>query len=95
MKIEILVQQPEGRDLEFKETLPTKADLNKTIVAFANDSGGVLLLGIKDLPREIVGVNESELFKLEESISATIIDSCRPAILPDISFLRFENKYLL
>ncbi|MCL8009364.1 putative DNA binding domain-containing protein [Gelidibacter japonicus] len=95
MKIETLIQQPEGRDLEFKEILPSKADLNKTIVAFANDSGGILLLGIKDVPRAIVGIDESDLFKLEESISASIIDSCSPTILPDISFLRVGDKYLL
>lgn len=88
MEIETLIQQPEGRDLEFKEILPSKADLNKTIVAFANDSGGILLLGIKDEPRAIVGIDESDLFKLEESISASIIDSCSPTILPDISFFK-------
>ena len=38
MKITELIYQPEGRRLEFKESLPTVADLAKTIVAFANDA---------------------------------------------------------
>ena len=41
MKIEDIIKQTEGRRLEFKEKPPTKAELNKTIIAFANDAGGV------------------------------------------------------
>jgi predicted HTH transcriptional regulator len=41
--------------LEFKETLPSSADLAKTIVAFANDAGGELYIGIKDNPRQVTG----------------------------------------
>ena len=42
MKITELIHQPEGRRIEFKESLPTGSDLAKTIVAFANDAGGEL-----------------------------------------------------
>ncbi|MEI7423176.1 MAG: ATP-binding protein [Prolixibacteraceae bacterium] len=52
-----LRQQPEGRRLEFKESLPTNFDLVKTVIAFANDAGGELYIGIKDNPREIDGLN--------------------------------------
>lgn len=55
MRINEIIQQPEGRRLEFKETLPTVADLTKTIVAFANDAGGELFIGIRNEPREMVG----------------------------------------
>ena len=50
-----IIRQPEGRRLEFKETLPTSADLAKTFVAFANDAGGELFIGIRNEPREVVG----------------------------------------
>jgi ATP-dependent DNA helicase RecG len=40
MKISDLLQQPEGRRLEFKESVPTFSELARTIVAFANDAGG-------------------------------------------------------
>jgi len=39
MKLNELLKQPEGRRLEFKENFPKKADLCKTITAFANDAG--------------------------------------------------------
>jgi predicted HTH transcriptional regulator len=48
-KLSEVIKQPEGRKLEFKETLPTNADLARTIVAFANDAGGELYIGIKFL----------------------------------------------
>ena len=50
MKIKELLQQPEGRKIEFKSALPSKADLSKTVVAFANDAGGELYIGIKTTP---------------------------------------------
>lgn len=66
MKIKEILNQPEGRKIEFKSTLPSHADLNKTIVAFANDAGGELYIGIKDKPRIVVGVPENDLIQIEE-----------------------------
>lgn len=87
MNIKEIIKQPEGRRLEFKETLPENADLANTIIAFANDAGGELYIGIRNNPREIVGLPEEELVKIEEQISNIIFDRCYPAILPDITFL--------
>ncbi len=53
MKITELIHQPKGRRIEFKESQPTVSGPAKTIVAFANDAGGELLIGIKNEPREI------------------------------------------
>ena len=86
MKITELIQQPEGRRLEFKQELPVSGDLAKTIVAFANDAGGELFIGIRNEPREIIGIPEDDLLKMEEQISNLIHDHCYPVIVPDISF---------
>lgn len=43
MKLSEMLHQPEGRRLDFKRELPTKAELCKTVIAFANDAGGELL----------------------------------------------------
>lgn len=61
MKISEIIKQPEGRRLEFKEKLPVSSDIAKTIIAFANDAGGELYIGIKDTPRKISGVIADEL----------------------------------
>ncbi len=90
-----IIHQPEGRRLEFKAKLPTNAEMAKSIVAFANDAGGTFFWGIKDNPREIVGVDEEHLMAIEEKISNIIHDNCSPIILPDINFYRIDGKYIL
>ena len=60
MKITELIHQPEGRRVEFKSSLPTVSDLAKTIVAFANDAGGDLFIGIKNEQREITRIAEDD-----------------------------------
>jgi len=95
MNLSEQITQPEGRRLEFKETLPTRSDLAKTILAFSNDAGGVLFVGIKDNPRLIVGVEEINLLKLEEQISSIIFDRCYPIILPEISSFIIQDKHII
>ena len=90
-----ILQQPEGRRLEFKSDLPTSADLAKTIVSFANDAGGELYLGVDDKTREVLGVDEDRLIELEEKINNIVTDQCAPVILPEITFLRHENRHIV
>jgi len=94
-KLSAILLQPEGRRLEFKESLPTNSDLAKTILAFANDAGGELYIGIKDNPREVVGLKEDDLLSLEEKIASLIHDLCEPVILPEITFLQHEGKHII
>jgi predicted HTH transcriptional regulator len=95
MKFKDIIQQPEGRRLEFKQELPTASDLAKTIVAFANDAGGDLYIGVRNQPREVVGIPDDELMKVEEQIASLIHDLCAPIIVPDISLLSEDGKNIL
>jgi len=95
MKITELIIQPEGRRLEFKAKLPAVSDIARTIVAFANDAGGELFIGIRNEPRELVGVKEDSLIKLEKQISNIIHDHCYPVIIPDISIHTIEGAHLI
>ncbi len=47
---------PEGRTIEFKRDLSSMKPILKTLVAFVNTAGGILLIG-KDNDGTIVGVN--------------------------------------
>ena len=48
-ELEALIKQGEGYNLEFKESVPSKAsDLAVEICAFANAAGGSLLIGVDD-----------------------------------------------
>lgn len=95
MTLSEIIWQPEGRRLEFKESLPKVSELAKTIVAFANDAGGELYLGVSNQPRKLTGLPEDDLLKLEEQISNLIFEHCSPVILPEIIFLTSENKHLI
>ena len=86
---------PESRKLEFKETLPSGDKIERIAVAFSNDAGGEIYIGIKNEPREVTGIPENELIKLEEQISNIIYENCNPTILPDILVQKIEGKYIL
>lgn len=95
MNIKEILNQPEGRRLEFKAKLPENSDLAKTMVAFANDAGGDLYIGVADDPREVVGLDEDKLVAIEEKISNIIFGRCYPAILPEIKFISEGDKHLI
>ncbi|MFC2412263.1 MAG: RNA-binding domain-containing protein [Bacteroides sp.] len=84
----------EGRRLELKGALPSNADLAKTVVAFANDAGGDIYIGIDD-NRKVIGLPEDELPRIEEQISNMLYDRCYPSILPEISFLSIDEKNVI
>ena len=65
----------EGRRLEFKGEIPSHSDLAKTVVAFANDAGGDIYIGI-DNKHNIVGLPEEILTTLEEQLSNMVYDRC-------------------
>jgi ATP-dependent DNA helicase RecG len=48
MRIEELLREPEGKELEYKRDLSSPMPALKTIVAFANTAGGRLVVGVSD-----------------------------------------------
>ena len=93
MNIYDKLKLPEGRRLEFKRKFPAKSTLIKTIIAFANGSGGELLIGVSDKERLVVGVENP--LELEEKISNIVYDSISPIIVPYISIVDIEGKKIL
>ncbi|MFM9101611.1 MAG: helix-turn-helix domain-containing protein, partial [Cyanobium sp.] len=53
-----LLRLPEGKTLEFKRDLSSPEGALKTIVAFANTAGGILLIGVEDRSHNVRGVVE-------------------------------------
>ncbi len=54
--LQLLIQQGEGYNVEFKQSIPSKAsDLAEEICAFANAAGGFVIIGIDD-KANIIGV---------------------------------------
>jgi predicted HTH transcriptional regulator len=93
MDVERLLRQSEGKSLEFKRDFSNKQNLLKTLVAFANTAGGVVLIGLEDKNHTIKGV-ESPL-DLEEAISSSIYDNITPKLVPEIEVLSWRDRTLL
>jgi len=89
-----LINNGENKRIEFKEQLPKNESIVKTIVSFSNTSGGKLIIGVND-NRDIVGIDDENIFELQDKISSLISDICYPNILPEIYTLNVEGKLLL
>jgi len=88
-----LIKNGENKRVEFKEQLPKNESIVKTVIAFSNTSGGKLIIGVND-NQEIVGINEDNIFELQDRITSLIFDSCYPNILPEIYTQNIEGKLL-
>ena len=93
MMIEEVLKCNEGKTLEFKENLQSLSNIIKTIVAFANTAGGVIVIGIEDKNKNIVGL--SDPLAQEERLASAISDSIAPLIMPDIEIQTYRNKELI
>lgn len=66
----------ESKNVEFKETLPEKSiKYMKSVVAFANGTGGKIIFGIADKTREVVGFDKEDVFKKMDAIRELIINA--------------------
>lgn len=95
MTIEEIVHG-ESQNIEFKVTLPKDSEKYvKSIIAFANTQGGKLIVGVDDKTRRVAGVDEDALFKIMDSISNAVSDSCEPQIVPNIEPQTIDGKTVI
>jgi len=87
-KIEVYPER-ESRSLEFKSKLPKFQSLIKTCIAFANGSGGRVMIGIEDNTRRIIGITEEDRDKIYNDFLNSLYDSTSPNIFAQI----YENNY--
>ena len=86
----------ESKNVEFKENLPEKSiKYMKSVVAFANGTGGKIIFGIADKTREVIGFDKEDVFKKMDAIANAVLDSCEPAIIPDITLQTVEGKTVI
>jgi len=89
MDVVELLRRPEGKTLEFKRDLSSPDRLLRTVVAFANTAGGVVLIGVEDKTRQVRGVAEPR--SLEERIANLLSDTITPRLVPDIEVLPWRR----
>jgi len=81
----------EGSTLDFKQTISDAPKIAKTLVAFANNKGGTLLIGVRD-NGSLVGIrSEDEKYMLELAGSSY----CKPAIAVNFKEHEIEGKTII
>jgi predicted HTH transcriptional regulator len=71
---------------------PSQDDLADELAAFANSAGGVLLLGVEDKSREVVGIELARLDQVEALVRQACEDSIRPPLAPIIERLNLPDS---
>jgi len=62
-----LLKSEEGIHLDFKQSITNQLKISKTMAAFANTTGGRLIIGISD-KRQVIGIDaDEEMFMIEEA----------------------------
>ena len=86
----------ENKNIEYKRELSSEGHkYMKTVVAFANTSGGKIIFGVEDKTLKVCGIDESVVFSTMDAITNAIADSCEPAIMPDISLKTIKGKTII
>lgn len=88
-----LLRRPEGKTLEFKRDLSSPEGVLRSITAFANTAGGILLIGVEDRTRRVRGVQNPLL--LEERLASLIADNIRPHLVPDLEILPWRRAHVV
>ncbi len=88
------IKQGESKTLELKESLPKNDHIAKTVIAFSNTSGGKLIIGVND-NREIIGIDDTMVFDMQDKIASIIADNCSPGIMPEIYSVNMGGKLVL
>ena len=93
MDLITLLSRPEGKTLEFKRDLSSPDGVLKAIVAFANTSGGVLVLGVEDGTKRVKGI--PNILAEEERLANLIADSISPRLVPSIEMMPWRKTQVL
>lgn len=92
MDIIKLSQLGEGNTLEYKRNTDKLDSILKSVSAFANTAGGIILIGVED-NGTIVGV--SDIGKIQEQLSNSISNRIKPQLIPEITVTDINNKSVI
>ena len=87
-------QISEGLRVEYKRDFPKNEDLAKSVCAFANAEGGIILIGVEankesNVPTDIPGISMDK--GLEEKVSSICLSHILPRIMPEIKLCPFRS----
>lgn len=86
--------ESESSTVEWKEALPQKHSIYKTVIGFCNQNGGKLILGVKD-DGSVVGLPQNQVEEFLETLERDIYQACSPPIIPRVFAKRIEDKSIV
>jgi len=90
--IDVLLEEGEGFQVEFKRKVSTPEKIARTLIAFANTRGGTIVFGVDD-DKTIVGVDSE---KVEVELVQTAGDFfCDPPVPLIIDIVSYRGKDLI
>ena len=93
MNIQNIIAKGENKNTEFKSQTPSSNKIAKTLIAFANGSGGKLIIGVSD-SGDIIGF-KGDLPSEMDKISNIVHDLIHPSLLPEVYSYNVDGKILL
>lgn len=88
-----LLKQEESKTLEFKRDLSSPDKALQAIVAFANTSGGILVIGVENQTKRVCTI--SDPLKEEERLANLIADRIEPRLIPSIEIIAWRSAQVL
>lgn len=85
----------ESKLLEFKSIVPRFDALVKTCIAFANASGGRIIIGVDDESHEVIGIQDDDRRKIYDDFPNSLYDLSSPSLIAQIYEQRFDNQSVL
>ena len=93
MELTEILKTPEGKTLEFKRDLSSPQGFIRTVTAFANTAGGIVIIGVEDNTHYVIGIQEP--LDVEERIANIISDNISPLIIPEIEIIPWREAYVI
>ncbi|MDR3697921.1 helix-turn-helix domain-containing protein [Mucilaginibacter sp.] len=91
-ELELLIQEGEGYNVEYKQSFPSKlSELATELCAFANANGGVLMVGVDD-KQQVVGIT---MDNTQRSRIQGVINLIDPALPIKVSEQKVNGKVIL
>jgi len=84
----------ESATIEWKEALPQKHSIYKTVIGFCNQNGGKIILGVRD-DGAVVGLSQDKVEEFLETLERDIYQACSPPIVPRVFAKRIEDKSIV
>ncbi len=91
--LEQYLSRDEGKTLEFKANCRALPSIVRTAVAFANTAGGVIVIGVEDETKHVLGLEDP--LTEEERLANTFADSIRPLLIPDIQIHSWRDRQII